>query len=198
MTIANPYTASRIADPQTVALEVLGHLQKAWNDGDGEAFGSNYAPNASFVNIRGEHIVGRTAIAAGHTGIFTTIYAGSVNRMSLAHASEISTGIVLAVSVNTLDCPSGPMAGVHTAISTTIISSTVDGAGRPLIVSTHNTLVTAALAAPAARPSPHRSRRAVEAGHADCGAGILQARDAVGMSALARRRASGGDTLATR
>ena len=143
MTIANPYTASRIADPQTVALEVLGHLQKAWNDGDGEAFGSNYAPNASFVNIRGEHIVGRTAIAAGHTGIFTTIYAGSVNRMSLAHASEISNGIVLAVSVNTLDCPSGPLAGVHRAMSTSIISTTVNEAGYPQILSSHNTLMTA-------------------------------------------------------
>src|SRR6478752_9185038 len=127
MTIAKPRTPSRIADPKTVALDVLGRLEKAWNDADGEAFGSNYAPDASFVNIRGEHIVGRAAIAAGHTGIFTTIYAGSVNHMSLAHASEISNGIVLAVSVNTLDCPSGPMAGVHTAISTTVISSSVDG-----------------------------------------------------------------------
>ena len=143
MTIATPHTSRSFADPKTVALEVLGHLEKAWNDGDGEAFGSNYAPNASFVNIRGEHIVGRTAIAAGHTGIFTTIYAGSVNRMELVRATEVSAGIVVAVSVSTLDCPSGPLAGVHTARSTNIISTTVDGTGRPQIVSTHNTLMTA-------------------------------------------------------
>ena len=141
MTMASPDIASRIADPQTVALDVLGRLEKAWNDADGEVFGSNYAPDASFVNIRGEHIVGRRAIAAGHTGIFTTIYTGSVNRMKLAHATEISKGIVLAVSVNTLDCPAGPLAGVHTAISTSIISAAGDGAGRPQIVSTHNTLI---------------------------------------------------------
>ena len=143
MTIASPRTPAKAADPKTVALEVLGRLEKAWNDADGEAFGSNYAPDASFVNIRGEHILGRTAIAAGHAGIFTTIYAGSVNRLDLAHATEIAEGIVLAVSVNTLDCPSGPLAGVHTAISTSIIDATVTGDGRPQIVSTHNTLVTA-------------------------------------------------------
>ncbi len=140
MTVSIP---QQIADPKTVALEVLGRLERAWNDADGEAFGDNYAPDASFVNIRGEHIVGRAAIAAGHAGIFSTIYAGSVNRMALARAAEISAGIVLAVSINTLDCPSGPLAGVHTAISTSVISTTVDRDGRPQIVSTHNTLVTA-------------------------------------------------------
>ena len=143
MTIADPRTPSRIADPKTVAVEVLGRLERAWNDADGEAFGSNYAPDASFVNIRGEHIVGRTAIAGGHTGIFTTIYAGSVNRMDLTRATEISEGIVLAVSVNTLDCPSGPLAGVHRAMSTSIISTTVNEAGYPQILSSHNTLMTA-------------------------------------------------------
>ena len=143
MTITNPSTPPRITDPKTVALEVLGRLEKAWNDADGEAFGSNYAPDASFVNIRGEHIVGRTAIAGGHTGIFTTIYAGSVNRMNLTRATEISDGIVAAISINTLNCPSGPLAGVHTALSTSIISTTVNGAGHPQILSSHNTLMTA-------------------------------------------------------
>jgi len=143
MTITNPSAPPRIADPRTVALDVLGRLEKAWNDADGEAFGNNYAPDASFVNIRGEHIVGRIAIATGHTGIFTTIYAGSVNRMNLTRATEISEGIVLAVSVNTLDCPSGPLAGVHRAMSTSIISTTLDGAGHPQILSSHNTLMTA-------------------------------------------------------
>jgi hypothetical protein len=61
----------------------------------------------------------------------------------LARATEISAGIVVAVSVNRPDCPSGPLAGVHTAISTSIIGTTVDGVGRPQIPSTHNTLVTA-------------------------------------------------------
>jgi uncharacterized protein (TIGR02246 family) len=143
MTIANHYAAPRVQDPKVVAVEVLGRLEKAWNDADGGAFGNNFATDASFVNIRGEHIVGRTAITAGHEGIFATIYAGSVNRLELASATEISEGIIAAVSINTLQCPSGPLAGVHRAVSTIIIDNKVDGEGRPQIISSHNTLVTA-------------------------------------------------------
>jgi uncharacterized protein (TIGR02246 family) len=142
MSINNLRTAVTTTRADAVALEVLGRLEAAWNDADGEGFGSNYAPDASFVNIRGEHLVGRTVIGAGHAGIFSTIYAGSVNRMELVRADEISDGIVLAVSLNTLDCPSGPLAGVHQAMSTSIIATASGDAGRPQIVSSHNTLVT--------------------------------------------------------
>ena len=95
-------TAPPTTDPRTLAREVLDRLQTAWNAADGEAFGSNYAPDASFVNIRGEHIVGRDAIAAGHMGIFTTIYSGSVNRMDLVRSTAINGGLVMAVSRSSL------------------------------------------------------------------------------------------------
>ncbi len=141
MTIANLRNAPRTTDPRAVALEVLRRLEAAWNDADGEAFGSVFAPDASFVNIRGEHIVDAAAIGAGHAGIFSTIYAGSVNRMELVRSAEISEGVVLAVSVNTLDCPSGPLAGVHRATSTIIIDTASDATGGVQVVSSHNTLV---------------------------------------------------------
>jgi uncharacterized protein (TIGR02246 family) len=127
--------------PTAVALEVLSRLEAAWNNADGAAFGDNYTSDASFVNIRGEHIVGSTAIGAGHDGILHSIYAGSVNHMELARADEVSEGVLLAVSINTLDCPTGPLAGRHQAMSTSIIAHSGDGDWR--IVSSHNTLVTA-------------------------------------------------------
>ncbi|MDE9367879.1 SgcJ/EcaC family oxidoreductase [Luteipulveratus sp. YIM 133132] len=129
--------------PETVARHVLNRLESAWNEADGEAFGSCYAQDATFVTIRGERIVGRAAIAAGHAGIFSTIYAGSVNRMELVSATEIAGGVVLVDSVSTLDCPTGPLAGVHRARSTSVVLLPSDGAGSPSIVSGHNTLVTA-------------------------------------------------------
>jgi hypothetical protein len=46
------------------------------------------------------------------------------------------------VSVNTLDCPAGPLAGRHQAMSTSVI--TRSGDGRWQIVATQNTLITAA------------------------------------------------------
>lgn len=137
-------TATHLStNPEAVALAVLERLEAAWNDADGTTFGASYAPDASFVNIRGEHIVGSKAIGDGHAGIFSTIYAGSVNRMELVRATEISEGVVLAVSVNTLDCPTGPLAGRHQAMSTSVISRPVDGLGLWQVLSSHNTLVTA-------------------------------------------------------
>ena len=133
---------STTAEAESIALDLLARLEKAWNDGDGEAFGRNFAPEASFVNIRGEHIVGRAGIAAGHAGILTTIYAGSVNRMQLVRAVAVAEGVVAAISVNTLDCPTGPLVGVHQAMSTSLIRVPSNGTGRPEIVSCHNTLVT--------------------------------------------------------
>jgi uncharacterized protein (TIGR02246 family) len=135
-------TATQLSsDPTAVALEVLERLETAWNDADGTAFGLAYLPDASFVTIRGEHIVDAAAIGAGHAGIFSTIYAGSVNRMELVRATQLSDGVVLAISVNTLENPGGPLAGRHQAMSTSVITAPVDGEGRWRIATTHNTLV---------------------------------------------------------
>lgn len=129
--------------PTTVARNVLGQLEAAWNSADGQAFGAGYARDASFVTVRGDHLTGRTSIAAGHHGIFTTIYVGSVNRMQLVHAQEIADGVVLSVAISTLDCPAGPLTGVHRAMSTSVIvRQDIKSAAPWLVVSTHNTLVT--------------------------------------------------------
>ncbi|WP_426562016.1 SgcJ/EcaC family oxidoreductase [Angustibacter sp. McL0619] len=130
-------------DARRVALEVLARLEAAWNDGDGAAFGAEYAADASFVTIRGEHIVGSRAIGAGHGAIFASIYAGSVNRMELVSATETAPGVVLSIAMSTLDAPSGPLAGRHHAMSTSVFVRRPDGAGDWQIASTHNTLMTA-------------------------------------------------------
>ena len=130
-------------DPTTVALQVLGRLEAAWNSADGPAFGGVYRPDASFVTIRGEHVVGSTAIGAGHDAIFHTIYAGSRNRMELVSADEVADGVVVAVSRNTLDSPAGPLAGRHQAMSTSVIIRSETDEGVWQIASTHNTLMTA-------------------------------------------------------
>jgi uncharacterized protein (TIGR02246 family) len=127
--------------PSTVASQMLRDLETAWNSADGAAFGALYTPDASFVTIRGEHIRGSAAIGAGHHGIFTTIYAGSTNRMELVSAEQLSEGVVLAISRNTLECPTGPLAGRHQAMSTSVITRSGDDLGPWSIVASHNTLV---------------------------------------------------------
>jgi uncharacterized protein (TIGR02246 family) len=128
-------------DPTTVARDALLRLESAWNDADGAAFGRVYAPDASFVTVRGDHIVGSAAIGAGHQGIFDSVYAGSVNQMELVRAETITAGVVLAMSLNTLDVPAGPLAGRHVAMSTSVVTRQGDGSW--LVTVTHNTLVAA-------------------------------------------------------
>jgi uncharacterized protein (TIGR02246 family) len=126
-----------------VARQVLDRLESAWNSADGQAFGAVYAPDAHFVTIRGDHLVGSRGIGEGHAGIFASIYAGSVNRMELVHAEELASGFVLAISVNTLDCPTGPLAGVHRAMSTSVITPSGQDTNPWRVIATHNTLITA-------------------------------------------------------
>ncbi len=132
-------TRTQAVTPATeVASRLLTQLETAWNNGDGGAFGGLYTEDASFVTVRGEHIVGRPAIAGGHQGIFETIYAGSVNRMELVSADELVDGVVLAVSSHTLHVPRGPLAGTHSARSTSVLCRGDDETWS--FAASHNTL----------------------------------------------------------
>ncbi len=137
-------THARVITPTTeeVASGVLDRLAAAWNAGDGTAFGAVYDEEAMFVTIRGELIRGRAAIAAGHGEIFATIYRGSTNEMVLLSAERIADDVVIATSRNTLTAPTGPLQGVHSAMSTSVIVRGGRGRARAWrAVATHNTLV---------------------------------------------------------
>jgi uncharacterized protein (TIGR02246 family) len=60
-------------DAGRIVSDLVGELERAWNAGDGAAFGRPFADDADFVNIRGEHVRTRAVIANGHQGIFNTI-----------------------------------------------------------------------------------------------------------------------------
>ena len=105
---------------EQIAREVLARLEQAWNSGDGNAFGAPYRDNASFVTIRGELAHG-AEIGTGHTQILTSIYAGSTNHMELLEAQRVSDDVIIATSRNTLEAPHGPLAGVHAAMSTSVL-----------------------------------------------------------------------------
>ncbi len=122
---------------EQIAQDVLARLEEAWNAGDGDAFGRPYRDDASFVTIRGEWVHGGE-IGAGHDHIFRTIYAGSTNRMELVEARRVSDDVIIATSRNTLTAPHGPLAGVHAAMSTSVL---VRAGDEWLIATSNNTLV---------------------------------------------------------
>ena len=125
-------------DPKSTADTVVKRLEDAWNAADGAAFAEPFAPDADFVNIRGELHTGRDAIAAGHQQIFDTIYAGSTVRYAVRQARELHDGAVLAHVDAVLNAPSGPLAGETKALASLVL---VGGADDHRVAAFHNTVV---------------------------------------------------------
>ncbi|MEO7967071.1 MAG: SgcJ/EcaC family oxidoreductase [Gemmatimonadaceae bacterium] len=115
-------------------------LESAWNAGDGDAFAAPFASDADFVNVRAEHHRGRAEIAAGHKGIFRSIYAGSVNQYTPSTLRLLSPDTALVHVRATLDVPSGPPAGKINAVFSMILMRT-QSAGGWEIASFHNTML---------------------------------------------------------
>ena len=128
-------------DPTSIAETFYSTIQDAWNRADGAAFGAAFGADTEFVDIRGiKHHGGPDEIAADHQGIFDSIYKGSVIRYDLERARQVGSDVILANGRATLDAPHGPLAGVHHAVSTVVL--TPDG-DTWRAVAFHNTLVTA-------------------------------------------------------
>ena len=121
-----------------IAAELIGRLERAWNEADGQAFGEPFTPDADFVDIRGEHHRGQQAIAAGHQAIFDSIYEGSRVDYELTGARELSGEVILAHAAADLRAPSGPLAGKHSSVLSLVL---VRGGDGWKIASFHNTLV---------------------------------------------------------
>jgi uncharacterized protein (TIGR02246 family) len=127
-----------LAPADRAALEnIVRQLEAAWNALDGSAFAGPFADEADFVNIRGEHIRGRAAIAAGHAGIFRTIYAGSTNHYTVEEARLLRPEVALVRVYATMDVPQGPLAGRHRARFSLVLTKERSGWE---IAALHNTL----------------------------------------------------------
>src|SRR4051812_32033994 len=128
------------SEPSDVAAAIFDHLEQAWNQHDGLAFGSVFADETDFVDIRGEHHHGdATVIDAGHQPLFDSIYAGSTIRYRVERARRVEGGFIIAIVASTLDAPHGPLKGRHEARMTAVLVA--DDRGWR-ITAFHNTLVT--------------------------------------------------------
>jgi uncharacterized protein (TIGR02246 family) len=127
-----------LAPPDRAALEtIVRRLEAAWNAMDGPAFAAPFAADADFVNIRGEHARGQAAIAAGHTTIFQTIYAGSTCQFTLESARLLRPDAALVHVRSILNAPRGPLAGQHRACFSLVLTRELAGWE---IAAFHNTL----------------------------------------------------------
>jgi uncharacterized protein (TIGR02246 family) len=137
--------AESIPPADRAAIEaIVADLEAAWNAGDGHRFGAPFAPDADFVTVRAEHMRGRETIAQGHAGIFRTIYARSVNRLTVESLRLLRPDVALVHVLADLDTPSGPLAGRSRACFSAVLTRE---AGDWQVASFHNTL------APRSEPS---------------------------------------------
>jgi uncharacterized protein (TIGR02246 family) len=117
---------------------IMSGLEKAWNAGDAAAYASHFTDDADFVNIFGLQAKGRTAIVDGHHGIFTTVYKGSVNRLTATQARMLSDDVALVHMRAKLNVPAGPMAGTIEALPSAVL---VRENGAWKIAAFHNTRI---------------------------------------------------------
>jgi uncharacterized protein (TIGR02246 family) len=127
------------SENERMVADLVGKLERAWNDADGAAFAGPFAEDADFVNIRGEHARTRDAIAAGHQGIFNTVYKGSTVRLEVAAVRGIAPGVLVAHVKSRLNAPAGPLAGEHRSLFTMVL---VHDQNDWRIAAFHNTLMT--------------------------------------------------------
>ena len=123
---------------ELVARGIAERLEASWNAGDGKGFASVFAPDADFVNVRGEIHRGRGSIASGHEFIFSTIYQGSKVHYDVVAARLLADGVILAQSTALLQVPGGPLAGEHRAVQSLVLAQTGDDWE---VASFHNTFI---------------------------------------------------------
>jgi uncharacterized protein (TIGR02246 family) len=127
-------------NPTSTAETVIARLQDAWKAADGTAFAAPFAPDADFVNVRGEMHIGQPAIAAGHQQIFDTIYAGSTVRYTVRQARELDDRVILVHIDALLSVPAGPLAGEIPALASVVL---VGDGDEYRVAAFHNTQVAA-------------------------------------------------------
>jgi len=118
--------------------DVVFGLESAWNVGDSTAFAAWFAEDADFVNVQGMYARGRDAIAAGHEHIFKTFYAGSHVAYRVERSRQLRPDVAIVHLHARLSVPGGPMAGVHEARPSMVLTREGD---RWWIAAFHNTFI---------------------------------------------------------
>jgi uncharacterized protein (TIGR02246 family) len=130
-----------MAERERAAVDaIVRRLESAWNAMDSEAFAAEFSGDADYVNIAGEHMRGRAAIAAGHHAIFRDFYADSTARMTVTAVRLLAPDVALAHVHSELDVPKGPLAGHNTALFSAVLTRRENDHGeRWEIAAFHNT-----------------------------------------------------------
>ncbi|MEU0529485.1 SgcJ/EcaC family oxidoreductase [Amycolatopsis tolypomycina] len=111
------------------AIRALWQTMAAgWNAGDAVRFASVFAADVDFVNVRGEALSGRAAVAGTHAGLFSGAYRGTTLAASVTLVRRLTPELSL-VHVTSEIRPAGVV---------THAQAVVRHAGAPEIAAFHN------------------------------------------------------------
>lgn len=83
------------ASAEATIRAMVADQAAAWNAGDGEAYARHLGPDASFTNIFGMVMYGKTAFAQRHSEILGTFYKGTTKRHSIRRIRFITPDVAL-------------------------------------------------------------------------------------------------------
>ena len=67
----------------------------AWNAGDGEAYAQHLAPDASFTNVFGMVMYGKSAFAERHSEILRTFYKGTTKHHAIRRVRFVTKDVAV-------------------------------------------------------------------------------------------------------
>ena len=118
----------------------------AWNRGDANSFAAHYAENGDFTNIVGQQLYGRQAFIAQHARIFSTIYKGSHNVLSVSKITFLRPDVALVDIDGTLTgalrMPAGMKPNDDGSIHVKLLEVMTKEQGTWSIAAFHNVVVT--------------------------------------------------------
>ncbi|WIV55470.1 SgcJ/EcaC family oxidoreductase [Amycolatopsis nalaikhensis] len=103
-------------------------MAAGWNAGDAALFASVFAADVDFVNVRGEALLGRDAVEAGHARLFETAYRGTTLSATVTLVRPLTPELSLVHA----------MSEIHPAGVVTHAQAVVRHAGAPEIAAFHN------------------------------------------------------------
>ena len=132
-------------DDINIAQAFYADLERAWNDGNGAAYGCRFVDVADFVDIRGVHHRGSgSELGREHQAIFDTVYRDSTIRYRVDAARRLDERTLLVHATGTLDAPVAPppVRAAGAVLSTAILIRRDGCDDQWLCTVFHNTLVT--------------------------------------------------------
>lgn len=88
-------------------------MAEGWAAGDGERFAGVFAPDAEFVNVRGEQQHGRETVAANHGALFQTRYRDTKLTAEVHKIRFITDDAAVVHVASTVHTPNGDTTDTH-------------------------------------------------------------------------------------